>query len=200
MIPKYWFARRANKLLGMIRPPSDWFANRWWANTVSTPAVFFFFRVPGHARSSVRWVRRSPQSAAVSQPVPKAPQLSEQVRPWDTITCCWDVEQPTNNKHHDDTYFSLNDNVCWLVACLTSQQHASVSQGRICSDVLPHWDRSCRSNFLPHPVTVYWHRADQSQRWPYNSRRLVWLDPEKIPSQAGFEPGIFRSPGGHLNH
>ena len=23
---------------------------------------------------------------------------------------------------------------CWLVACLTSQQHASVSQGRICSD------------------------------------------------------------------
>ena len=24
--------------------------------------------------------------------------------------------------------------VCWLFACLTSQQHASVSQGRICSD------------------------------------------------------------------
>ena len=24
--------------------------------------------------------------------------------------------------------------VCWLVGCLTSQQHASVSQGRICSD------------------------------------------------------------------
>ena len=24
--------------------------------------------------------------------------------------------------------------VCWLVACFTSQQHASVSQGRICSD------------------------------------------------------------------
>ena len=28
--------------------------------------------------------------------------------------------------------------------------------------VLPHWDRSSRSNFLPYPVTVYWHRADQS--------------------------------------
>ena len=41
--------------------------------------------------------------------------------------------------------------------------------------VLPHWDRSCRSNFLPHPVTVYWHRADQSQRWPYNARRLAGL-------------------------
>ena len=39
--------------------------------------------------------------------------------------------------------------------------------------VLPHWDRSCRSNFLLHPVTVYWHRADQSQRWPCNARRLA---------------------------
>ena len=27
---------------------------------------------------------------------------------------------------------------------------------------------------------------------------LVRLDPEKIPSQAGFEPGIFRSRGGRL--
>ena len=39
--------------------------------------------------------------------------------------------------------------------------------------VLPHWDRSCRSNVLPHPVTVYWRRADQSQCWPYNARRLA---------------------------
>ena len=38
--------------------------------------------------------------------------------------------------------------------------------------VLPHWDRSCRPNFSSHPVTVYWHRADQSQRWPY-ARRLA---------------------------
>ena len=52
--------------------------------------------------------------------------------------------------------------VCWLVACSTSQQRPRVSQGRICSDnfyVLPHWDRCCRSNFLPHPVTVSWHRV-----------------------------------------
>ena len=33
--------------------------------------------------------------------------------------------------------------------------------------VLPHWDKNCRPNFLPHPVTVYWHWADQSQCWPY---------------------------------
>ena len=32
----------------------------------------FVFCVPGHARSSVRRVRRSPQSTAVSQSVPKA--------------------------------------------------------------------------------------------------------------------------------
>ena len=66
--------------------------------------------------------------------------------------------------------------VCWLAGCLTSQLQASVSQGRICSDnftCCPHWDTSCRSNVLPHPVTVYWHRADQSQRWPYNARRLA---------------------------
>ena len=39
--------------------------------------------------------------------------------------------------------------------------------------VLPHWDRSCRSHFPSHPVTVYWHPADQSQRWPYKARRLA---------------------------
>ena len=39
--------------------------------------------------------------------------------------------------------------------------------------VLPHWDRSYRSNSPSHPVTVYWHRADQSQHWPDNARRLA---------------------------
>ena len=38
---------------------------------------------------------------------------------------------------------------------------------------LPHWDRCCRSNFLPHHVTIYWHRAYQSQRWSYNAKRLA---------------------------
>ena len=28
----------------------------------------------------------------------------------------------------------VNDHVCWLAGCLTSQQHASVSQGWICLD------------------------------------------------------------------
>ena len=30
--------------------------------------------------------------------------------------------------------YSSDFTVCWLLACLTSQQHASVSQGRICTD------------------------------------------------------------------
>ena len=88
-----------------------------------------------------------------------------------------------------------------LVGCLTSQQHASVSQGRICTDKFTWchtWDRSCRSNFPSHPVTVYWHRADQSQCWPINAqapgrvatgvpvfKSLVWLDPGKNTVASG---------------
>ena len=53
------------------------------------------------------------------------------------ITCnmSWYVPRGTNGQlsylicHWPECLF-----VCWLVGCLTSQQHASVSQGRICSD------------------------------------------------------------------
>ena len=75
---------------------------------------------------------------------------------------------------------------------------------------LPHWDRSGRSNFLPHPVTVNRHQADQSQCWPCiawqgshwsaNFEVTGMTRPGKIPLQAGFEPQIFRSWGGRLNH
>ena len=71
--------------------------------------------------------------------------------------------------------------VCWLLnvpvtcLCITGTDlHRQFY-------VLPHWDRSCRSNFLPHPVTGM-------------------TRPGKIPSQAGIEPRIFRSRGGRLNH
>ena len=66
--------------------------------------------------------------------------------------------------------------------------------------VLPHWDRSCRPNIPSHPV--YWHRADQSQRWPYIARRLAgqplefhflshWYDstPEKSRRKRDSNPG-----------
>ena len=39
--------------------------------------------------------------------------------------------------------------------------------------VLPHWKRSCRSNYLSHPVTVNWHLVNQSRRWPYVARCLA---------------------------
>ena len=38
---------------------------------------------------------------------------------------------------------------------------------------MPRWDRSCRSSFVSHSVTVYWHQASQSQHWPYSARRLA---------------------------
>ena len=39
--------------------------------------------------------------------------------------------------------------------------------------ILQYRDINCRSNFLPYPVTVYWHRANQSQHWPCNARPLA---------------------------
>ena len=47
-----------------------------------------------------------------------------------------------------------------------SQQHDSVFQGQL--PMLPLCDRSCRSNCLPLPATVYWHQANQSQGWACN--------------------------------
>ena len=41
----------------------------------------------------VRWKVGSAASISVLQHI----KLSEQIRPWDTLACCWDVKQPTNN-------------------------------------------------------------------------------------------------------
>ena len=48
--------------------------------------------------------------------------------------------------------------VCWLVGCLTSHQHASVYQGRICTDNFTRCHTEIEAadqNFLPQPVTAY---------------------------------------------
>ena len=84
-----------------------------------TLGIFFFFLcVPSHARFSVRWVRRSPQSAAVSQPVPKAscgPPLDWAMsgvsshRRWGRIAGCgWGFEDPC----HMDIRLSGKFSVC----------------------------------------------------------------------------------------
>ena len=101
-----------------------------------------------------------------------------------------------------------------LAGCLTSQQHASVSQGRICPDNLTcchtemeaadqtfHLIQSQYTDTGPtspsaDPITP---GAWQGSHWSANFLSH-WYDstPNKIPAQAGFEPGIFRSRGGRL--
>ena len=44
----------------------------------------------------VRWKVWSATSISVWQHV----QLSEQIRPWDTLACCWEVKQPTNKQSY----------------------------------------------------------------------------------------------------
>ena len=76
---------------------------------------------------------------------------------------------------------------CWCISWtdLLTQLH-----------VLPHWVRSCRSNFLSHLVTLYRHLVNRSQRWPCNARRLawwslVWLNLEKDPPRnRELNPGL----------
>ena len=90
--------------------------------------------------------------------------------------------------------------VCLLVGCLTSQQHASVSQGRICSDNFT----CCHTEIEVADQTFYltqsqytdtgptspsadpiapgaWHGS----HWSAIFESLVWLDPGKIPFASG---------------
>ena len=99
--------------------------------------------------------------------------------------------------------------VCWLVGCLTSQQHASVSQGRICSNRFT----CCHTEMEVADPTFYLTQSQYTDTGPTSpSPDLItpgawqgsqWVTgmtrPGKIPSQAGFEPRIFRSRGGRLN-
>ena len=78
---------------------------------------FFFFCVPSHSRFSVRLVRRSLQSAAVSQPVPKtscghppdwAMSGISSHRRWGRIAGCgWGFEDPCRMDIHLSGKFSV---------------------------------------------------------------------------------------------
>ena len=48
---------------------------------------------------------------------------------------------------------------CWLFNIPATSYCMS---GRIFPDRMSHWDRSCRTSLLSHPLTIYWHRANQS--------------------------------------
>ena len=58
------------------------------------------------------------------------------------------------------------DVVCWLLNVSATSKCISGTDLLRQLYVLPHWDRSCRSDFPSNPVTVYWHWANQSQHWP----------------------------------
>ena len=102
-----------------------------------------------------------------------------------------------------------------FVGCLTSQQHASVSQGRIRSDNFT----CCHTEIEAADQTFYLTQSQYTDTGPTSpsadpitpgawqgSHRsanvevtgMTW--PRKIPAQAGFEHGIFRSRGRRLNH
>ena len=53
--------------------------------------------------------------------------------------------------------------VCWFLNVPRTCECISGTDLLRQFDVLPHWDRSCRSNFPSHPVTVFWHWVNQSQ-------------------------------------
>ena len=55
--------------------------------------------------------------------------------------------------------------VCWLLNIPATCKCISGTDLHRLFYMLPHWDRSCS--------TVYWHRADLSQRWPYSTRCLA---------------------------
>ena len=102
-----------------------------------------------------------------------------------------------------------------IVCCLTSQQHASVSQGRICSDNFTcchteievedqtfHLTQSQYTDTGPtspsaDPITP---GAWQGSHWSANFKVTDMTRPQKTPALAGCEPGTFRSRGGRLNH
>ena len=102
-----------------------------------------------------------------------------------------------------------------LIGCLTSQQHASVSQGRIFSDnftcchteievadptfylIQSQYTDTGPTSLSADPLTP---GAWQGSHWSTNFSVTGMTRTRKVPSQAGFEPRIFRSRDGRLNH
>ena len=104
---------------------------------------------------------------------------------------------------------------CLLVACLTYQQHACVSEGWICTDNFT----CCHTEVEVADQTFYLTQSQytdtgptspssdpvmpgawQGSHWSANFEVTGMTQLGKIPLQVGFEPGIFRSRGRRLNH
>ena len=88
--------------------------------------------------------------------------------------------------------------VCLFVTCLTCKCISGTGLHRQLY-VLPHWDRSCRSNFLPHsaltprrPVPALTLKCQAPGRVATGVpmfKSLVWLDPEKSRRKRDSNPG-----------
>ena len=74
-----------------------------------------------------------------------------------------------------------SNKVCWLVACLTSQQQASVSQGRICTDSFT----CCHTETEVADPTIYLTQSQYTGTGPTS------------PSADPITPGAWQ--GGHLS-
>ena len=93
--------------------------------------------------------------------------------------------------------------VCWLLGCLTSQQHASVSQGRICSDMCTccHTETGvAKPSMSPsHNILTPGQPVEALTLWRQSPGRvatgvpilksLVWLDPGKSRRRRESNPG-----------
>ena len=105
--------------------------------------------------------------------------------------------------------------VCWLLACLTSQQHTSAPQGRICSDNFTccHTETEVADQTFFLTQSQYTDTgptspsadpimpgAQQGSHWSANFVITGITRPGKIPAQARIEPQVCRSRGGRTNH
>ena len=99
-----------------------------------------------------------------------------------------------------------------FVGCLTSQQHASVSQGRFCSDncTCCHTEIEVADQTFHLTQTQYTDTRPTSPSadpttpgaWQGSHFLSHWYDStlKKIPAQEGFEPRTFCSRGARLHH
>ena len=65
--------------------------------------------------------------------------LSEQIGPWDTLTCCWDVKQPTNSEQFPQSCPQNSTSVAmliWWTQILPDPWRWNVSYSSLCSSLL----------------------------------------------------------------
>ena len=92
-------------------------------------------RLPDKSRMKTRW--HEPNQIPLQRKLPKKVE-ADWTHPKKKKTQQTSPAGDCNPRTHQEWESRMTEDdlkfVCWLVGCLTSQQQASVSQGRICSD------------------------------------------------------------------